>query len=423
MKYRASLQGSRFFVTVAVLSLGFPLVWQSEVHAQTCSFTNGVVIANNCPGSPDMGLQVNNAYAALPTTFGSSPGGGKIIITPGTYTITTPINLSGAHKSVLLSGQSNHSVYLSYSGTAINCGGRSCAIIMEYGEGSGAGLEYLEIDGPGTSSNSVGVWVANVQGNYIQHCVIQGFGSGVVYNVNTEFDTLVDDYLGPDGIGVEVGGYVERLNIRDSSMSQTTVAGIRFDSDAGNGDAIIAGTSFDDNEGFGLELDSGQNSSVTCLHCHFENAGLGPATYMSVAGGTLRLVGGWVGDDRTSGSATAAMLAFSSSNNLVIDGTGIAANGITYPATVPAINLSGGGGAAIIGPSAASSGTFTLFNSSFTGPLVFLPGPGATGKIPRIGDSTATSASAGAATLPLKPIGFLNINIGGTNYKIPYYGQ
>lgn len=34
---------------------------------------------------------------------------------------------------------------------------------------------------------------------------------------------------------------------------------------------------------------------------------------------------------------------------------------------------------------------------------------------------TATSATAGSATLPANPVGFIEVNINGTNRKIPYY--
>jgi hypothetical protein len=38
-----------------------------------------------------------------------------------------------------------------------------------------------------------------------------------------------------------------------------------------------------------------------------------------------------------------------------------------------------------------------------------------------LGSTTAASASSGAATLPGNPVGFLEVNIGGTMYKVPYY--
>lgn len=36
-------------------------------------------------------------------------------------------------------------------------------------------------------------------------------------------------------------------------------------------------------------------------------------------------------------------------------------------------------------------------------------------------NTTSTTATAGAATLPANPVGFIIIQINGTNYKIPYY--
>lgn len=34
---------------------------------------------------------------------------------------------------------------------------------------------------------------------------------------------------------------------------------------------------------------------------------------------------------------------------------------------------------------------------------------------------TATTATAGAATLPSGPVGFVTVTIGGTDYQLPYY--
>jgi hypothetical protein len=35
--------------------------------------------------------------------------------------------------------------------------------------------------------------------------------------------------------------------------------------------------------------------------------------------------------------------------------------------------------------------------------------------------SSASTASAGSATLPSNPVGFINVTVNGQNYKIPYY--
>lgn len=40
---------------------------------------------------------------------------------------------------------------------------------------------------------------------------------------------------------------------------------------------------------------------------------------------------------------------------------------------------------------------------------------------PQATAQTSGTATAGAATLPANPVGFLIINIGGTAFKVPYY--
>jgi len=35
--------------------------------------------------------------------------------------------------------------------------------------------------------------------------------------------------------------------------------------------------------------------------------------------------------------------------------------------------------------------------------------------------TSATSATAGSATLPANPVGFMNVTINGKKYKVPYY--
>lgn len=37
--------------------------------------------------------------------------------------------------------------------------------------------------------------------------------------------------------------------------------------------------------------------------------------------------------------------------------------------------------------------------------------------------SSATTATAGSATLPANPVGFINITVDGKQYKVPYYNQ
>ena len=35
--------------------------------------------------------------------------------------------------------------------------------------------------------------------------------------------------------------------------------------------------------------------------------------------------------------------------------------------------------------------------------------------------SSATTATAGSATLPANPVGFMNVTVNGQTYKVPYY--
>lgn len=53
----------------------------------------------------------------------------------------------------------------------------------------------------------------------------------------------------------------------------------------------------------------------------------------------------------------------------------------------------------------------------------FLSGFDSAGRLEYDSGLTATSATAGAQTLPANPAGFLTITIGGTQYKVPYYNN
>jgi hypothetical protein len=35
--------------------------------------------------------------------------------------------------------------------------------------------------------------------------------------------------------------------------------------------------------------------------------------------------------------------------------------------------------------------------------------------------SSSTTATAGSATLPANPVGFMNVTVNGQNFKVPYY--
>jgi hypothetical protein len=37
--------------------------------------------------------------------------------------------------------------------------------------------------------------------------------------------------------------------------------------------------------------------------------------------------------------------------------------------------------------------------------------------------SSSSTATAGAATLPANPVGFMNVTVNGQNYRVPYYNS
>ena len=40
-----------------------------------------------------------------------------------------------------------------------------------------------------------------------------------------------------------------------------------------------------------------------------------------------------------------------------------------------------------------------------------------------LNNTSATTATAGSATLPANPVGFMNVTINGQPFKVPYYNQ
>lgn len=84
--------------------------------------------------------------------------------------------------------------------------------------------------------------------------------------------------------------------------------------------------------------------------------------------------------------------------NVTIGGT----NGLATTNTVTA------SGDSLPAWSATGSYTYQAFPS-----MIVLAGVNSLG--------TATSATAGVATLPSGPVGFISITVGGTAYKLPYY--
>lgn len=119
------------------------------------------------------------------------------------------------------------------------------------------------------------------------------------------------------------------------------------------------------------------------------------------------------------GGTNAINLTNSSQSGFFVDGSG---NVKVNASTGKEINLeAAGGGQIVIGPTNA----VTVNNTSGTTQGLAIngatPTTGISSGVVGLGATTAATASSGSATLPGNPVGFLEVNIGGTIFKLPYY--
>jgi len=68
-----------------------------------------------------------------------------------------------------------------------------------------------------------------------------------------------------------------------------------------------------------------------------------------------------------------------------------------------------------------ANGTQNILNLEAGPNVTLVAGVGGAVTISALGTTTSPTATAGAATLPANPVGFLEISISGITYKVPYY--
>ena len=133
--------------------------------------TVGAVGSGANYSNADVGVAINAAYAALPT---STPG--TILVMNGSYTFSTPVTFTTADKPLLLNCE---------AGTKLNYTGSGTAMTFDTSTSSspnfvsGYGMDGCQLYGPSGTGSTIGVAIGgsnNSEGITIQNNKIKSFG-------------------------------------------------------------------------------------------------------------------------------------------------------------------------------------------------------------------------------------------------------
>lgn len=142
---------------------------------------NGVLNATLFTGS-DIGAQINNAAAALPSSGGTI----YIPVSPTCYSFTTPIVVS--RKPVVLEGAGPGTclTYTGTTGTAITFQDIGSNITYE-GQVDGVGLRSIALQGTtaGVSGTATGLYLSDVAGFTAESVQLSQFHTGLTFGSNT----------------------------------------------------------------------------------------------------------------------------------------------------------------------------------------------------------------------------------------------
>lgn len=367
-----------------------------------------VLYADQFPGAPDVGLQVNNAYAALPST------GGQIVVSGGPYTFTTPIAFTTFSKPALLtctnntaelsfspSSQSGAAVTLDWgievppTGAAESYGGIIGCNLVGNG-GSTVGIQLGETGGYGhTNRGTVG---ATVQGN-----MVTGFNYGMqqleggnncgppLYNQICNGTFLLHargNFFGLNlTAGVDLQGTSENMEFtgncfcNNSGSSGSTGTGFSIESGASIYSLGLYSNSFDTNAhvGFysdGLVAAAGKSN-------HWEDNVLTACTwcerFIDIVGGSYHGDGDTFNVDATSGGPVPYLIYVGANsevdlknpsvgiaNVVVSDFISIDSNGFSHVVDPLLPQVSGANVAAVVAPSNYNNFWLEQTNPSYT---------------------------------------------------------
>jgi hypothetical protein len=151
--------------------------WNALLGTADIKSINKIVNAADFPGSPDIGLQVQNAIAALPSA------GGTVYIPAGSYTQASTIILP---RYVLLQGASAFGTKLTYTGAG-------WAVIIADSSGGGnypeGGIADISFVGPGTTTGTGGIYFGGSDGVIAGSGTVNTSGTAVVSESGTGFST------------------------------------------------------------------------------------------------------------------------------------------------------------------------------------------------------------------------------------------
>jgi hypothetical protein len=408
----------------------------------------------------DIGAQVNAAIGSL------GPNGGTVYIPPGNYKFSTTIQLSAVSvgsnpggENITIIGGGRNSTFLAYTGTAqaIRC---TAATDLAGSPSSGA-LSDFSLQGTGTRS-SVGIDIRSCIGVHLDRLSVQNFGAGIeLENIRARSPAWTErTYIG-DVIAYNPGGPDVWFHVAGgtNSFGYTRIVGSHLD-----GQALLIDTGaslynsfiqFNSNSGgVGMiEVRGGGSVNDCFFDVGAENTSNAPSSYSVyvrkggsfTAEGTL---GGYALPVKNEG--TFYFYGHGTHTDPAATSYGIyrgdlytrlvAADDQTFPSVVLAMSGQyekgtgnavlmtsgygdGRGGLRILNGLTADSPLAASIDNSG---VLMLNSTARSSSAPAgsvaFTSHTAASAGAGPAGPPPSSVaGYLIVNIGGTNYKIPYY--
>lgn len=349
---------------LSAVGLTVAMLWVIANPQGTISRLNGEIVIDGVAyeQKPDIGIGINKAYAALP------PGGGSIILPPGSFNFTTPIVFGTANKPATLVG-SGYGTSLTYTPTS------GIALVMNYGperitnHPRGGGIRDVRIFGP-TRGSTTGLFLGGsngAEGFVCNECLVSGFDTDVSYGDwtwATKFDQSIIRDAGS-----------RLLSIQDSakeSGEETSFFATTFIQDSGGpflGAISVSNADFDVNF-VNCSFDNAQislsNGFIRFNNLDMEWLAAQSSPYISVTGGSMYGTGLDLLNGQASTSAPSAISVSGGAARFSVNGIRVGSTGHTF---TNLFSLSGGA-QLFVGGNLGGSFTNPVSVSNFTGNYV-----------------------------------------------------